>query len=255
MAKQVTDIEKGKIADLARQGLTDKEIAEELGWTHKTATRSVARERKRLNIRKDQDSDAPPKPEHVSLDSMNRENRYEYVKATLEKSPRARVFFQSLSPDERAFFEDEYFKILRSTDSINEVEEQQLFSACIEFVLATRALNFHQREEHMYAETIAGAVDTDDPAYRPTLDDKFKKDYKVHMENYKALIKDLKMSRSQRLDKIKNDRRSLVDLVTDLSDKTEQVNAAEDIIRLNKLRDSELKNMIENGYIFGRFDE
>ncbi len=257
MAKSISDEDKKKVLELVAQDFTYNQVADQMGWTHSSRKGTVA------NIVRDSKKNFTPKEELkkvivtsvITLDQMSKEERYKYLKDNITKTPRGVIIFSSFSGQEKDFFIDEYFKILQSTDSLNEVEEQQLFSACVEFILAYRVLSLKSEEEKCYAETMQGLWKQGDPRYRAFLDERFQKEYVQHTEAYRKFITDLKMSRAQRLDKIKNEKRTLVDLATELSNKSAQSQAADEIVRLSKETDEELKRMIESGYLFGVFEE
>ena len=54
---------------------------------------------------------------------------------------------------------------------------------------------------------------------------------------------------------VRSDRKSLVDVIETFSHKNAQADASEAIVRLSELRDAELKNMLESGYIYGVFED
>lgn len=252
MPKHISQLDKERIEELVKLGKSDAEIVQILGWKHKTAQRSVANER-RIRGLKPGLSLTPTTPK--TMDEMTRDERFLYIQSRLKTTPRFKIIFTSFSKEEIEFFTDEYFNVLKSTDTLNEAEEQALFSAVIEYVLAYRSLNIKSIEEDLYTKSVKGEIEDDEPTYRRYVDDRYQKEYESHMKQYQGFMKDLKMSRDQRLKDIKSERKSLVDLVTALSVKEAQVDAASEIERLSKLRDEELKRLLDNGYIVGKFDD
>jgi len=235
------------------QGLSSMQIAEKINWPKNEYSR-----KKIGKILKEANKHAviaspEAKDLNLTLDQMTRDQRFEHLKNSVMKTPRATLVFNSFTEAEKEFFLDEYLKILKATDSISEPEEQSLFSACVEYVLAFRALDLKAIEEKCYAETQAGKWKQGDVRFRAFADDKFAKQYQQHLETYRKLVTDLKMSRSQRLDKIKNEKRTLVDLAVELSSKSAQTTATEEIIRLSRLSDEELQKLMDNGYVLGVF--
>ncbi len=238
------------ILDCANLGMSDVDIAEKLGWTNKTAARTVGRIRK-----KHQEKAATALQEAKTLDEYTREERLKKLEALFETTPRYKIVFNSLSVDEKAMFRDEYFAIIKSTDTLTEPEEQTLFTAILSYVLAMRALQFKHREENLYARTLAGEFDEEDPEWRRHVDDRFQKEYDSHMRKYTDMMKDLKMSRSQRLDKVRTEKKTLIDIAEELSVRTAQADAATQIEELSKLKDEELERLLENGWLYGEFVE
>lgn len=253
MVKQLPKDQQDRIRELIAEGKkTHKEIAADVGlgqWGFKT----VARYAKQMR-----DEAAKAKESSVAdrtLDEMGRDERFVHLQRIFETTPRARFVFKALKKEEKEVFVDEYLRIIKSTDSITEAEEQQLFSSCIEYVLALRALSFKTEEEEMYAETMDGQWEKGDERYRPAVDDSFAKAYNQHISNYQKFMHQLKLSREQRLNKIRNDKRTLTDLAAELMSKSAQSSAAEEIERLSKERDEELLRLVSESHVFGVFED
>lgn len=270
MAKKITQQDKDRIAELAGQGMTDAEIAAELGWTHKTATRSVASQRRALGLKKSgvnliSKVAEPEKAIDISMDQMTKEDRFAYIEGKFAQDPRTQFVLGVMGQEERDLFTSEYFSILKSTDSITEAEEQQLFTGILEYVLGMRAFRLKTEEENLYRRSMAGEIprlidapdgkQTENPQFRSSVNRRFEEEYNSHIKNYQSLMDALKMSRKSRLDKIKQDRKSLVDIAMDLSSKDAQANAAAEIERFDKMHDDELKRMIENEYLIAVFED
>ena len=185
---------------------------------------------------------------------MTRQERFDFIKSRISSNPRNVIVFSSLSKEEEAFFLSEYYNVLQSTDSITEAEEQQLFAAVIEYVLAYRALGMKTEEERCVAETLAGKNDTDSPRFKTKVDARHDEAYASHLSSYQNLMNGLKMSRRQRLDKVKSDRRTLVDVASELSTQNAQSMAADEIERMSILSDEALKKLLADGHIMGLFE-
>jgi hypothetical protein len=63
------------------------------------------------------------------------------------------------------------------------------------------------------------------------------------------------MSRDQRLKDISGQKKTLTDIAQELSSRSAQADAAEEIERLDKLKEAELARMLEKGFIFGEYNE
>ena len=108
-----------------------------------------------------------------------------------------------------------------------------MFAAVLEFVLAFQALNRKEMEEKLRDRTLDGEFDENDPRYRRHVDDKYQKEYDQHMKLYQTLV----------------------DLAEALSQKNAQAEVADEIENLSKLKDKELKKLIDEGYVWGVFGE
>lgn len=255
MPKLFPDVERNMVKQLSREGLNNTAIAAKMAelypanWNNKSGARAVAR-----ILASDAISKVPAKEDGIrTLDEMSREERFRYIRDRLETTPRFRMVFDGFSDKEKEVFTDEYLTIIRSTDSLTEVEEQALFSSILELILSFQALRRKQNEEKMYEESMEGKIPEDDPRFRRFVDDKYQKEYDQHAKLHQQGIKNLKMSREQRLKEVKSERRTLVDLAEELSTKTVQAEVANQIESLSKLRDEELKKMLEEGHLFGIF--
>lgn len=238
------------ILDWSKLGMSDVDIAAKLGWKNKTAARTVGRLRKTHQDKRDTEAE-----EAKTLDEYTREDRIKLLSRLFETTPRYKIVFNALDSDEQSFFKDEYFNVIKSIDTLTEPEEQTLFTAILSYVLAMRALKFKHIEEDFYRRTLAGEFEEDEPEYRRHVDDRFQKEYESHMRKYTDMMKDLKMSRSQRLDKVRTERVTLIDVADELSTRTAQADAATQIEQLSKLHDEELKRLLDNGYLHGSFVE
>jgi len=261
---KANDDERALIARLSEQGHTQQYIAEQLGWRNKTAVRSVARVIKQLREEQSLDltEDAPAPVDEKTLDEMTREQRVTYLKRKINETPRFRFVFKAFSTEEQSVFIDEYVNIVSSIDSLTEAEEQTLFAAIGEYVLAYRALNFKTQEERWWQDSMEGTIRPEsedgeaDPRFRRINDsEKYQKQYDSHMKLYQKGISELKMSRVQRMKEVRSDRKSLVDVIEAFSHKNAQADASEQIVKLSRLQDEELKQMLENGYIYGIFED
>lgn len=250
MPKVISDSEKSKIEAYVNQGMNDSQIVSALGWTHKTAVRTVRKIR--LSFK---DLKSIIEVNTKTLDEMSKEERFEYLKDNIEKFPRVKMIFKAFNIEEKAVFLDEYLRIMRSMDSVTEAEEQTLFTAILEYVLACRSLKLKSLEEDLYERSMNGEFAKGDPEFRNRVDDRFQREYESHMKQYESLLKTSKATRNQRLSEVKSERRSLVDVAEELSNKTAQADAAEKIVQLSKLRDEELKRLVENGHLFGEFGD
>lgn len=270
MDRGVSQKDKEMIVSLSADGKTDSEIAEKIGWTNKTAARKVGKIRRELGLKKNggkpPSKDLAAKAENlvVSMDQMTKEVRFKYVQEKFMSNPRTKFVLGVMGEEERHLFTEEYFTILKSTDSLTEAEEQQLFTAILEYVLGMRAMRIKTEEENLYRESMRGNIprylgegktQEENPQYRSRVDRRFEDEYNSRIKNYQSLMSELKMSRRSRLDKIKQDRKSLVDVAMELSSKDAQATAANEIERLSKMQDDELKRMLENDYIIGVFGE
>lgn len=240
-----------EVCKLAQQGLSYMEIAKVMSekfpedWSAKYAFRSIP------NILKDEAINVivPSK----TLDEMTQQERYDYIEVRLKTTPRFKLAFRAFGEDEKDVFVDEYLNVIRSTDSLTEAEEQFLFTAILELILAFQALNRKEQEEKWRITSLEQQIPQTDPRYRTHVDKRYQDEYDQHMRLYQQAMKQMKMSREQRLKEVRSQKKTLIDLAVELSTSSNQAKAIEEIERLSKLKDEELKRMLDEGYLYGYF--
>jgi len=264
MKKKQPPYDVEQIRALFLAGLSDKEIAEKLGRNAPTAWRTIQGIRirngwvKKPGVKKENATEDPVETvekiqEIIKIESMPTEERVKYFRELLKKSQRFAYMFQTLNPDEVSLFQEEYFKVLQDVDDLSMTEEQALFFAIYELVLALRAQKNRKTEEDNVEASREGRIKPDEPKYVLHVNEQHDREYTSHMKNYQKLIEDLKLSRKQRLDREIKTKKSILDFVYELSDEDAQKSVAEEIRRLNKKEDAELKRLLESGYLLGYF--
>lgn len=256
MPKVFPEEQRIMVRDLAAQGKNNIDIAAIMAerfpadWNAKSAHRTVAR------ILKEYESlsmgiHTLPK----TLDEMSREERTRHIEARVQTTPRFLMAFRNFSPEDKDVFVHEYLNVVRSTETLTEVEEQALFASILELILAFQALNRKEMEERWRDESLQGTIAEGDPKFRRIVDEKYQREYDQHIKLYQRGMEQLKMSRKDRLKEVRSQKQTLVDLAEELSSKNAQSEVADEIERLSKMKDEELKRLLELGHLHGVFDE
>jgi hypothetical protein len=244
--------EKELVIQLSKQGRTYVEIAKIMSekypdsWNAKTAARSIARIIKGKNDDGEDDK---------TLDEMTRDERATFIENKLQSTPRFKLAFRNFNDEEKQVFVEEYISVIKSTESLTEVEEQALFASVLELVLAFQALARKEREERLFERSQSGEIAEDNAQHRRFVDDRYHKEYDAHMKLYQKGMEQLKMSRSQRLQAVRSQKQTLIDLAQELSSRNAQAEVAEEVERLSKAKDEELKKMIDEGHLYGIFED
>lgn len=258
MPKQFPEEQRIMVRELHDQGKSNIEVAQIMAsrfpadWGAKSAHRTVAR------ILKEFDAPVKVSEERLlvkTLDEMTRDERARYIEGRMQATPRFRMAFRSFSQEDKDVFVDEYMGVIRSVDSLTEVEEQALFASILELVLAFQALNRKEKEERWRDESLEGHIPEDDPRFRRHVDNKYQQEYDQHMKLYQKGMEQLKMSRKDRLKEVRSQKLSLVDLAEELSSKNVQSEAADEIERLAKMKDAELQRLLELGHLHASFED
>jgi hypothetical protein len=254
MPKVFPEPEKRRVRELASEGKTNAEVARLMkeeypdNWNSSYAHRTVSKILKEAE-------ELTERLEHKTLDEMTRDERFRFIEGRLKESPRFKMTFRNFAQDEQDLFINEYLDVIKSTDTLTEVEEQAVFAAVLEFILAFQALNRKEIEEKLRDQTLEGEFEETDPRFRRHVDDKYQREYDQHMKLYQKGMSELKMSRSQRLKEVRSQKQTLVDLAEELSNKNASAEVADEIERLSKLKDGELKKLLEQGHIHGVFSK
>jgi len=254
MPKIFPEEEKSRVRSLADEGHSHAEIARKMkeefpaNWSAKNANRTVASVLKKAD-------ETLSRTEDKTLDEMTREERFLFIEHRLQNSPRFRMTFKSFGGDEKELFISEYLSVIKSTDTLTEVEEQAVFAAILELILAFQALNRKEQEEKWRDESLNGDIPEGDPKYRRHVDNKYQQEYDQHMKLYQKGMSELKMSRAQRLKEVRSQKQTLVDLAEALSQKNAQAEVADEIERLSKVKDEELQKLLEGGHVHGVFEQ
>jgi len=257
MPKSFSEDQRNMVRELASQGKSHMDIATIMSerfpadWNAKNANRTVARIIREAQTPEVIQEKALPK----TLDEMTREERSRFIESRIQITPRFRMAFQNFTNTDKDVFIDEYMNVVRSTETLTEVEEQALFASILELILAFQALNRKEKEETWRDQSMSGEIPDTDPRYRRIVDDKYQREYDQHMKLYQKGMSELKMSRKDRLKEVRSHKQTLVDLAEELSTKNAQSEVADEIERLSKLKDGELKRLLDLGHIHGVFEE
>lgn len=258
--KIITEKEKITILSMRDSGSTYKEIGIALGWdrNRKNFERAVAEQYRKL---KKESGASTTKAKEVKsssgeqlLEQMDRVQRNEYLVARLRLSPRYKTIIdKGLSKGERELFEFEYGEIIKSMDSLTEAEEQMLFTALHEYILSHRAGTIKAELEKCMQETLSGMWNEGDSRFCRSVPTKYSDEQERHLKRYESFMDKLKLSRAQRLDKVKDTKKSLVDVARDLTTSEQQARVADEIERIERVTDEELQRMLDSGYLYGLF--
>lgn len=256
MPKIFPEEQRKMVRDLASQGMSHVDIAKAMAekfpvdWGAKNASRTVARFLKD-NVEVITTEHSSPK----TLDEMTRDERFRFIELRLQNTARFKMAFNSFAKTEKEVFVEEYLNVIKSTETLTEVEEQSLFASVLELILAFQALNRKEAEEKLRDQSLSGEIKETDVRFRRVVDDKYQREYDQHMKLYQKGMDQLKMSRSQRLKEVRSQKQTLVDLAEELSQKNAQSEVAEEITRFAKLKDEELKRLLDLGHLHGVFEE
>lgn len=269
--------EKREIMRLYEEGYTHKQIAEKLRPGVKSAFRSVGdiirEERRRKSESVAQTETKPPPntqpsaaPAFLPLTSSSKIVLPDSMNGSLS----AKEFMQMMDDDQRRVFVSHYEDLRGEMDeeSLTRAENEMLIRASYSNVKYLRAQSMLSlAENYLMADMQGGLSDSDEDKAKRRFagrGDAYKKEAEQWHKEYMELLNDLKLTRKQRLDKIKDTRNTLLDIQNELTSKIRRESIVEDIKRINMATKEEFLRMARgeagpdgnvHSWLIGAFDE
>lgn len=270
--KRYNPKEKVRIIEMAAQGYSYKDIASELRPGVKSAWRSIGdivREHKsQSSLTQESGSQVEVVRESV-LKRGESSSRVELPEG-MANSLTACEFMHMMDDSQRAIFVATYEDLRGEADEeqLTKAENEMLIKACYVHVKYLNAQRMHGLAESYMMMELDGELgqDDSDKAKRRLAgrSDTFKKEAEQWHKEYMELIEGLKLTRKQRLDKIKDTRNTFLDLQQELMQKLRQDSIIEEIKRINMATREEFERMAkgevgpdgqEHPWLIGAFDD
>jgi len=266
--------EKRTVLQLSKEGYTYKQIGERLRPGVTNAWRSVGD-----IVKADRDkvvshtitdvSGSDTTPYKLTLSRPKYKSRVELPEGMAD-SLSAQEFMTMMDDDQRAIFVATYEDLRGDADddALTKAENEMLIRAAysnVKYLRAQSLLNLS--ESYLMLEMEGGLGDsTEDTAKKRFAGrgDAYKKEAEQWHKEYMELLNDLKMTRKQRLDKIKDTRNTFLDLQEELTTKLREGSIIEDIKRINMSTLDEFQRMAKgeagpdgkvHPWLIGAFDE
>ena len=274
--KRWTPDEKREVLRLSSEGWTQKQIAERLRPGVKSAFRSVGDIIREDRKQKEQAVAQPAQP--ASSHSPSQPNAVfpgsSTSKITLPSSMAtslsANEFMSMMDDDQKRIFISTYESLRGDADeeSLTAAENEMLIRAAFANVKYLRAQSMVALAENIVLSDMEGMLtDSDEDKAKKRFagrGDTYKKDAEQWHKEYMELLNDLKLTRKQRLDKIKDTRNTFLDLQNELMQKVRQDSIIEEIKRINQATDDEFRRMArgevgpdgqKHSWLVGAFDQ
>lgn len=271
--------EKREVLRLAGEGYTHKQIAEKLRPGVKSAFRSVGeiiREHRRRESEQAAQTEST-KPSHNTQPTASRASVPLFSRSSSSvqlpdnmDSLTAQEFMNMMDDDQKKIFISHYQDLRGEMDeeSLTRAENEMLIRAAYSNVKYLRAQSMLSlAENYLLADMEGGLTDSDEDKAKRRFagrGDAYKKEAEQWHKEYMELLNDLKLTRKQRLDKIKDTRNTLLDLQNELTSKLKRDSIVEDIKRINKATIEEFHRMArgevgpdgqKHSWLIGAFDE
>lgn len=266
--------EKRTVLQLAKEGWTQTQIGERLRPGVSTAWRSVGeiiREERRQTVSQTvTDISAASGSQQYQLVPPPKFSTKVELPDAMADSLSAKEFMTMMDDDQRAIFVATYEDLRGDADeeALTRAENDMLIRAAYSNVKYLRAQSLLNLAEGYMMQALEGGFSNSD-------EDKakirfgggreiYKKEVEQWHKEYMELLNDLKLTRKQRLDKIKDVRNTFLDLQQELTDKIRQNSVVEDIKRINMATDDEFRRMAQgqqgpdgrtHPWLIGAFDE
>jgi hypothetical protein len=241
-----TPDEKVAIRKLLAEGWTYKQIGEKLRPGVPTAWRSIGdivREEIKppTLLRQPMGSGlAMPTPPVASTSNGLRVNAPTIeLPDSLEDSLTAREMMEMLDDNQRELFIGTYEDLMGEADDeqVTRAEKEMFLKASfahVKYLRSSRNIALCEQYLMMDLDGELGDSDADKAKKRMAgRGDAYKKEAELYHNEYMEISKSLKITREQRLDKIKDTRNTLLDLQAELSRKARQDSIVDDIKRIN----------------------
>jgi hypothetical protein len=266
--------EKATVLRLAAEGYTQKQIAEKLRPGVKSAWRSVGvivREERERQIRDvPVTNHAPGVSSTPVLPSSKLASSNVTLPDGMTDSLTAREFMTLMDDDQKAIFVATYEDLRGDADeeALTSAENEMLIRASYSHIKYLRAQSMLHRAETYLMDDLDGKLSDsdDDKAKRRFAGGRevFKKEVEQWQKEYMDYLNDLKLTRRQRLDKIKDTRNTFLDLQQELTDEIRRESIVEEIRKINSATEQELYRMArgeigpdgnKHPWLIGAFDE
>lgn len=261
-----TDEDIKRILALHLEGKTPQEIAEILRPGAAQAWRKIKKIIDANSINAEMITAAPDMPQaEKQLINMGLEERTKYIVSNFAKSARGKAILNSLLVDEKNLFLEEYNRVHSEMESLTAAEDQMLIGGILSYILGLRASQALAMCEKVFKDLMDGRILATDPkVVAAGRAEAHKNEMTNRMKDYREVMEKLKATRDKRLDRIRDTKYTFADLVVNMADKEYQASIIDDIIRLNRSEEEELKRLIEGGlgpdgkkrkWIIGEFNE
>tara|TARA_R110002126_G_C10490983_1_gene504886 strand:- start:131750 stop:132664 length:915 start_codon:yes stop_codon:yes gene_type:complete len=266
--------EKKTAIRLSEEGYTHKQIAERLRPGVSSAWRSVGD-----IIREDRAAKtAPPAPAPQAAPTVNPHQ----IVTTIPKSAlvvlppemasslSAQEFMTMMNDDQRKIFIGHYMDLRGNVDeeSLTTAENEMLIRASYSNVKYLNAQSMLMlSESYLMLEMEGGMTDSDEDKAKKRFagrGDSYKKEADQWQKEYMDYLDGLKLTRKQRLDKIKDTRNTFLDLQLELTNQIRRESLVEEIKRINMATEAEFRRMAKgepgpdgqtHSWLIGAFDD
>jgi transposase-like protein len=265
--------EKRTVLKLAKEGWTHKQIAEKLRPGVATAWRSVGEIIRDERNKTTSNTVTAPAAKSSTPTKVTRSSGYTSkveLPDNMADSLSAKEFMTMMDDDQRAIFVATYEDLRGNADedALTRAENEMLIRASFSNVKYLRAQSLlHIAETYLMADIEGALSDSDEDEAKRRFGggrETYKKEVEQWHKEYMELLNDLKLTRKQRLDKIKDTRNTFLDLQQELVNRDRQGSIIEDIKRINRATDDEFHRMAKghvgpdgrsHSWLIGAFDE
>ncbi len=248
-----TPDEKAAIRKMIAEGWTYKQIGEKLRPGVPTAWRSIGEivreEIKPQPLSPAQDGVAPVAPTSTPVSRQSNSESAVDIPDSLADSLTAREMMSMMDDEQRELFVATYEDLLGNADDeqVTRAEKEMFLKASFAHVNYLRANRMIAMcEQYLMADLDGHLGDSDTDKAKKRLaggGEKYRKEADRYHNEYMEITKSLKITREQRLDKIKDTRNTLLDLQAELTRRAKQESIVDDIKKINNATKEEFMRM------------
>lgn len=244
--------EKAAIKKMIVEGYTYKQIGERLRPGVPTAWRSIGdivREEIKPQPLTPAQNGLPTAPTSTPVSRQVSAPSSVDLPDSLVDSLTAREMISMLDDEQRELFVATYEDLMGNADDeqVTRAEKEMFLKASfahVKYLRAARMIALCEQYLMMDLDGHLGDSDADKAKKRLAgRGDAYKKEAELYHNEYMEILQSLKMTRAQRLDKIKDTRNTLLDLQAELSRKAKQDSIVDDIKKINNATKEEFLRM------------
>lgn len=248
------------LRELAGTKGVDKIVAERVGASSET----IRKIRSSMGLRggspgrptvKEQAAFAKP------ADDLTREDRLHRLLAKMKTDPKYRQLSDMLDKKEIEVFNSEFLAIAQDMETLDAFEESHLYTAIMNFVIATRYPIEYKKQRVDYIKYIESGLPADDPMVigDPTMrtvppDEGLMVDFQKSLDLYNKVRDKFARIQEEKRKRVIADKKSFSDYNEYYQQEKKRREASMEIVDFNKKSDDELKRMIESGELMGHFE-
>lgn len=194
-------------------------------------------------------------------DDLTRDDRLTRLMQKMQTDPKYKQLSDMLNESEVEVFNSEFLAIAQDMETLDAFEETHLYTAVMNFVLATRYPIEHKKQFEAHQKFLNSGLPADDPAVAidPTMrvdppDDGLMTDFQKSLDLYNKVRDKFARIQEEKRKRVARDKKSFSDYNEYYQHESKMNEAKMEIKDFAAKADEELKRMIDSGELLGHFE-